>query len=414
MKDVNSKYISVLNDIEKFPEFSIVAANAMRVNYPRITKVSGKSRLFKYHPVRFSVLRSDPLWDLFEDLFAYEIASPLYSTEERLLDLLMNGYLKLNEEDYKYYCEDDIADILCCEGSGDAGGLRLAEYSWSNCGEQIFDLSHISAMFANTDASDVPLSALKLPYHSFYVYWGAHVELKSPYPNRFIDGCYIHKFQDGFLENSIEFVFTSSFEPEFTWDKCSLICNVAHDADGAIGLSKYLYPEENENKEPTFNDLYSDLLEDGNFPKAQAEKWVSVLTPALSMAANCLCFISAENSEIKLEFPSEAPERLVRQTGSLKKTERERSNSKLASLGFRKIHLCGRQLAESLGLPKGSNNIPPHWRRGHWRKQRYGEGYSKVKLIWLSGVVVNADKGMPTIGHIYDYGKGQEGDKKND
>lgn len=35
--------------------------------------------------------------------------------------------------------------------------------------------------------------------------------------------------------------------------------------------------------------------------------------------------------------------------------------------------------------------MPPHWRRGHWRKQRHGAGNQQTKLIPIPAVLVNAD-----------------------
>ncbi|WP_454727921.1 MULTISPECIES: hypothetical protein [Cupriavidus] len=44
--------------------------------------------------------------------------------------------------------------------------------------------------------------------------------------------------------------------------------------------------------------------------------------------------------------------------------------------------------------------MPTHWRTGHWRHARVGKGRTDVKLKWIDGVVLNADKGDPVSGHI--------------
>ena len=89
------------------------------------------------------------------------------------------------------------------------------------------------------------------------------------------------------------------------------------------------------------------------------------------------------------------------QSESQKLTESRRAKSKLSSLGFKQIHICGQNLAEKVGLTEGSAQVPPHWRRGHWRHQRHGSARAKIKVIWINGMVVNADKGAPDQGHIY-------------
>lgn len=394
-------YIEALKRLEAKPELAVQIADIMRAHRKRPSKASYEARLFKYHPVRYTILRNDPLWKVIDDSIAMGFADPLVGTGERVLYLLQHGYLTLSDIDVSFYSSETIEDILCMEGAGDESGLQIAEEDWHEKGEQIFDLSQIAALFSETDASDVPFSAINLPYSSFYIYWGAHLEIPSPISHRYIDGCYVSCRDWGTMDRMLELQFTSSFEPNYPWDTCSLICNVAHDANGSIGLMKSLSPEENGDADPTFSSFYADLDQTGFYPAPLATKWTPALKKALSMAANCLCYLSAENAEVETSFPSEAPARLVLQTNSLKKSERERASSKLASLGFRRIHLCGRATAETLGLSHNTAQMPPHWRRGHWRKQRYGEKLAKTKIIWMSGVLVNAEKGQPATGHIY-------------
>ncbi|NHQ86830.1 hypothetical protein HA050_11940 [Iodobacter sp. HSC-16F04] len=401
MSNADPIYLAALKKIAAQQEYAVQVADILRIRQTRISKTSSEARLFTYHPVRYSILRKDPLWRVIDDAIAYGFSEALISTSERILDLYLDGLINLSTEDSNVYSGSEIEEILRSEGSGDADSLGQAEQMWYENGEQIFDLSQISSLFSETNASEVPLSAIKFPYQSFYLYWGAHLEIPSPNPCRYIDGCYVAHIQDGPLENSLDIVFTSSLTKDFPWDKCSLLCNLAHDAEGALGMVEFLHPAENNNKELTFGDLYDNLNEKSHYPKPQEDKWAPVLSRALSMAANCLCYLSAENAEVESGYPSEAPARLVQQTDSIKQKDRDRAKSKLASLGFRRIHLCGRALAEKMGLSLNLANMPTHWRRGHWRKQRYGEKLAKTKIIWLPGVLVNAEKGSAAGGHLY-------------
>lgn len=43
------------------------------------------------------------------------------------------------------------------------------------------------------------------------------------------------------------------------------------------------------------------------------------------------------------------------------------------------------------GAREGSLYVKPHWRRGHWRAQRFGPGLSQSKVIAIPAVMVNAD-----------------------
>lgn len=43
--------------------------------------------------------------------------------------------------------------------------------------------------------------------------------------------------------------------------------------------------------------------------------------------------------------------------------------------------------------PIGTHASPVmHWRKGHWRTQKYGPGWSKLKVIWIEPMLVNAPK----------------------
>jgi hypothetical protein len=45
------------------------------------------------------------------------------------------------------------------------------------------------------------------------------------------------------------------------------------------------------------------------------------------------------------------------------------------------------------GEPTGTH-VRPHWRRGHWRQQRHGAGLALTKLLFISPVLVRADRAV--------------------
>lgn len=42
-------------------------------------------------------------------------------------------------------------------------------------------------------------------------------------------------------------------------------------------------------------------------------------------------------------------------------------------------------------------SVRPHWRRGHFRRIRYGEGFSESRLGWIQPVLVNADEAFGAV-----------------
>lgn len=282
---------------------------------------------------------------------------------------------------------------------GQCTALELDLLMWQKQGEQIFDLSPISAMFQGSDATSLPVAFLKLPYRTFYLHWGKHLEIPSPWPGRFIEGCYVDsgKVTSGSAELSmgLSFLFVCSDTPKYHWDEHTLEANIITDVEGTL----HLFAATDE--DGTVGSLVRQFTSEGYTEETQSARWAEYLPAALSIAANCLCFLSSPKGDIKDQFPSEAPPRLTRQLTSQRPTEVRRAKSKLGALGFRVIHLCGQQLASRIGIVPGSRVMPTHWRKGHWRPTRYGKGKTLVKVDWIDATVVNADQGKPTGGHLY-------------
>ena len=103
---------------------------------------------------------------------------------------------------------------------------------------------------------------------------------------------------------------------------------------------------------------------------------------ALSLIFNSLCYLNTYRTDCHLEWQKNTPDKLKKQTASAQKKEAANAQSKLNGLGYRKVFYVGHdfEAAATLDTPSG---IAPHWRRGHWRNQPYGEGSILRKLIWL-------------------------------
>ena len=46
--------------------------------------------------------------------------------------------------------------------------------------------------------------------------------------------------------------------------------------------------------------------------------------------------------------------------------------------------------------------VSTHWRRGHWRRQPFGDGLQQIRLLWIKPALVRRDKGEPVHGHLYE------------
>ena len=81
--------------------------------------------------------------------------------------------------------------------------------------------------------------------------------------------------------------------------------------------------------------------------------------------------------------------RLVEQLRSGTPREQARARSKLWSAGFVPIERVGLRFEREFTLER---SVSQHIRRGHWRNQAHGPGFSLRKLIWMLPMIVGGAK----------------------
>jgi hypothetical protein len=120
---------------------------------------------------------------------------------------------------------------------------------------------------------------------------------------------------------------------------------------------------------------------------------IACATAAISELAKVLLYLNLPDAE------------------KLRVTERTDLEKRLRGLGPKKAAKIGRKLTTAYdriligpsadpdwagsgatgGLPRGDDrHVRPHWRRGHFRRIRYGEGLAESRLGWIQPVLVNA------------------------
>lgn len=118
---------------------------------------------------------------------------------------------------------------------------------------------------------------------------------------------------------------------------------------------------------------------------------VAMTRPVIFELAKILLYLSLPEAE-RLEIPERSDlERRFKKFGKLTAKRCER----LAS-AYDRVLIGPRTLPEPIAettVPKTGENhrrVRPHWRRGHFRRIRYGEGLSESRLGWIAPVLVNA------------------------
>lgn len=386
--------------------------------------------LFKYHPERFkrtrqylSLLNSDGFFE-----HAVEPLDMLNASSQYMLQ-------EYNEQSMRVPLRDkleaerigkgDITRTVNCEVDS-----LLFYDAFRRSGRQVFDVSKgISEMLRETSADDIPVSLLKSPYETFYIYFGKQDDIVSG-DGWCVDGVYITHFTD---DRIIQFQFTSI--PDYP-EKCKdwvihqeptvtiALGPDCHDLKLGDAIKSTLSEREAEvggkiskGDQDITNELES--LNDGqSLPigkviqtnetsgKKQLIKLrngAEVVKRSIGLAVNAMCYLTAYPDDIEREYPAEIPQKMLQKTISGPPKLKKNAVSKLESMGFRKIHMCGRSLhkgpATESPMEEGKRT---HWRKGFWREQPHGPKNSLRKLIWIKPVIVNSkNNDSSKLGSIY-------------
>ncbi|HOC54738.1 MAG TPA: hypothetical protein PKI20_03855 [Verrucomicrobiota bacterium] len=281
--------------------------------------------------------------------------------------------------------------------------------------------------FHHTDCDEVRTSDLKLPFHNLYL------KFTPPDPlflaeGAAVDGCYIVHQQDEYFISltarweGVDYVRSlpmTCLDPRFN------IHLPAKDPEMTVpqavdaGIKSFL----EENASPTDNFSQTITRPDGTTchvedvraksRKHRIEVFRSqepVFRACLNIIINAACFISFRPEDITDEWDGEIPEWVIEalkaQEGGRRARDRKRdAHRHIANNDCTRIKVCGKKLFDDLLPHKATGTgISPraHWRRGHWRRQRYGAALAFVKHLWIRPTIVNRDNGPLVETRVYD------------
>lgn len=282
-------------------------------------------------------------------------------------------------------------------------------------GRQIFHFGpELTEQFRRTDVDDVPAGVLSFPYEAFYVSFGKQTDLDLRGRGTFVDGAYV-----SFLPNRhLQIVLTTQDGDDRAWfltpdnyyylslplqDPARLISSIA-----AKALEEDLKDlrRTGQDQPPQLEVLGVAVRnmrpETVHVDIAALSEGYPVFQQALKLIINGLCYLTAYPEDIETRWPDGTPPTLVRKIETATKPkEVQRTISKLTSMGYNRIHFCGKSFAARSDIPTG-REIATHWRRGHWRNQPHGPRMASRKLIWIMPVLVRKDRDSSApAGRIY-------------
>lgn len=270
-------------------------------------------------------------------------------------------------------------------------------------GRQIFDMSSgLVEMLQETDVRQCTLQNLQLPYPAFYMHFGRQAELKvvgAGGDTEYIDGVLVaHAQGDGI--QLLKFATTSIDE---SGRRVTLPGHFLSLDDAGMQLPVHAAID------AAVERFVDAGVSPGEFPSAEAfwiclrQRAADALKVALPLIVNGLFYLENPPRPPRKVPGAGTPDGLVARWERTPADRRRKLNSKLSAEGYTMVHLVGEEIAHSSNQG-GGGTVAPHWRRGHWREQAYGQRLSLRKRILIRPTLVNghdvADP-LKVKGHVY-------------
>lgn len=236
-----------------------------------------------------------------------------------------------------------------------------------------------------TGLSEVSLADIKYPFECAYIHFGAQPDMVLQ-SGAAVTGAYL------LLKGSLRVSLTAP------------LTDVQSPIDRALEVYDLRIPEKHLDKdlETAIECALADDVEDlrnaqetimrqphGELGAAAAQAFLdshmanhAVFAKCLQLIANVLCYVTAYPEDTKYTWQAGTPEKMRLKADTAPPKEAARATSKLNAMGYRKVQYIGGEFAAA-SEKSGARGVSPHWRRGHWRNQRYGPGLSLTKLKWL-------------------------------
>lgn len=135
-----------------------------------------------------------------------------------------------------------------------------------------------------------------------------------------------------------------------------------------------------------------------------------LLKMAVQLVVNLMFYLAAEPEDVHEDWSADTPQHLIAQSRdpSAKPGARRTAENSLANMGYLKVKYVGSNYAESnearqIGEVVVTGRVlSTHIRRGHFRRQPYGQDRALRKTIFVAPVVVNANRSADSPGRIYE------------
>lgn len=381
-----------------------------------------KPKLYQFHPERFASTRkyANSVANFYKSEVNFNSGILKIDQLNKLSGIVSQG---INEFSLKYPLTLRLGNNPSLLFSSEMA-LSMSYGRFIACGKQIFQFSKdLTEMLNQTGNDDIQMGNIKLPYNSLYLHFGPQDKLVLE-NGWLVDGAYIESRGE-----SGNFRITLTTVPlNIEETKYGLINPEPYYSQDIIGdyadknlkdVISIIYKETIDSlsaRKPILNIESEKVLSESNIKVIdttqqntvirleEAQRKFPIYQSALTLIVNALCYISSYKEDIDYRFTDDLPKILLDTVKSAKNPKK--AEAKLKSEGYTKVHICGENIAAKAGISSDQRSVEIHWRRGHWRKQPYGENRSLVRLKWIMPMLIGAKENdgnsSPHQGHIYE------------
>jgi len=337
-------------------------------------------------------------------------------------------YFYENENFYGTRRNRENFSLLECSLNDNLVHEFLAWESWFKNGRNIFSFSkELLEMLNHTDVRNITYESFNLPYDNFYISLNSLGLRITEDSDKVIEGVYVSVNRDAMLEKeydkenyitdyALEFHFVGDFE-EFIIKYHDKVWN--NSGSGGESFWNYAFYFNKKDNIVKITDAINDwkyVFTNTFFPEKSEEvtddhldlfNYLSKLIDSTCIiVVNCLLYLSMprEEKDLELLYPEDLPFNFNRKLKYTKnKNEISTIERKIHESGYSKIQYIGYSYQKSsIIVNHNINRLSPHWRRGHWRNQRFGEKLINKKIVWIRPLIVNSEIGSPEKGHVYE------------
>lgn len=344
------------------------------------------------HPIRLNVAML-PMYEYFKK----NMLGNDWPIVERYLK---NPQLTLAEAAYRLAMENHVPHYAAFVGvvSGMPGNTELGgvfglmswmRYQLIHYTHFKFDDSLVELLEYTDLEDDIPVSYMLPPYDFNYIELGTSRELSARIDN---DKSGMHILEGAYVERATHHDYSDCLQITLTGSPLGHR-DASDDATRTVLLSL-----------EDLNKPLSKALEDAFFShRIQAEKAgltlsnpesMAVTLSALKLVAKALLYLTLPESRKSLHAEKSA---LIKQAAGLSSPAKKGKIQRKIAKAY--DYVLVQPAADHLQSPSsavGTGKGPkPHWRRGHYRMQAYGEKHALRRLLFIKRTLVSADGNAP-------------------